>query len=144
VVYADTSFLFSVVLNDTNTIRAKTYLSAHPSNLALTSWQRCELVNAARLSVWRGSFSTSNATSAIAMIEAMLRAGKFSETALVWPELLEIAEEISAKHASSLGVRTLDLMHVAAATSIGAGTFLSFDERQLTLARNCGLRVPKL
>lgn len=78
------------------------------------------------------------------MIGTMQRAGKFCETALVWPELLEIAEEISAKHTSSLGVRTLDLMHVAAATSIEAGTFLSFDERQIKLARLCGLRVPKL
>lgn len=143
-VYADTSFLFSVVLNDTNTIRAQTYLIGNATDLALTSWQRCELVNAARLSVWRGSFSASDAASAIAMIETMLHAGKFSEAALVWPDLLEIAEEISAKHASSLGVRTLDLMHVAAASSLEAKTFLSFDERQITLARICGLHVPRL
>jgi len=144
VVYADTSFLFSLVFHDTNGTRAAAYLKAHPASLAFTSWQGCELRNAIRLAVWRGWRSSSDAAKALSFIDENIRAGNLGETALVWPELLEIAEEIGAKHTSSLGIRTLDLMHVAAAISLGAKTFLSFDGRQLTVAKNCGLRVPKL
>ena len=54
-VYADTSFLFSLVLHDANTAGAVAYLMKNPVALALTLWQRCELSNAIRLLVWRGS-----------------------------------------------------------------------------------------
>jgi predicted nucleic acid-binding protein len=43
-----------------------------------------------------------------------------------------------------LGTRTLDVMHVACACEIHADRFVSFDERQLGLAKLAGLRVLKL
>lgn len=51
------------------------------------------------------------------------------------------AEAISAAHTVKRGTRTLDVLHVAAATAIGARTFLSFDFRQRLLAEHCGFRV---
>lgn len=51
------------------------------------------------------------------------------------------AEAISVAHTAKRGTRTLDVLHVAAATTLGARTFLSFDLRQRLLAENCGLRV---
>jgi len=51
-----------------------------------------------------------------------------------------------AHHSMKLGTRTLDVMHVACACEIQADRFLSFDERQLSLAKLAGLRVltPKM
>jgi predicted nucleic acid-binding protein len=144
VVYADTSFLFSLVLHDANTVDAVAYLSRHPTSLALTSWQRCELNNAVRLSVWRGNCSAAIAMAALEKIDADLRMGNFAETPLVWPEVLKIADELGGKQTSALGVRTLDLLHVSAAISLKAKTFLTFDSRQLALARASGLRAQKL
>jgi hypothetical protein len=45
-----------------------------------------------------------------------------------------------------LGTRTLDVMHVACACEIQADRFLSFDERQLSLAKLAGLQAltPKM
>jgi hypothetical protein len=40
-----------------------------------------------------------------------------------------------------LGVRSLDILHVAIAMSLGARTFLSFDDRQRALATRAGLTV---
>jgi hypothetical protein len=94
VVYADTSFLFSLVLHDANTVGAVAYLKRHSTSLALTPWQRCELNNAVRLSVWRGNCSAAIAMAALEKIDADLRTGNFAETPLIWPEVLKIAEEL--------------------------------------------------
>src|SRR5580693_272539 len=109
-VYADTSFLFSLVLHDTNTVGVVTYLKRQPARLAFTSWQRCELRNAVRLAVWRGNCEVSAARRAIEKITADLAVGNLTETPLVWPEVLAVADELSEKHTATLGVRSLDLL----------------------------------
>ncbi|MDO8539946.1 MAG: hypothetical protein Q7S40_05845 [Opitutaceae bacterium] len=43
-----------------------------------------------------------------------------------------------------LGVRALDLLHVAAAITIRATRFLTCDGRQLALAKAAGLRAEKI
>lgn len=67
--------------------------------------------------------------------------GKLHETDLAWPEVLHLADEIGTKHTASLGARSLDLLHVGAAVSIGAKEFLTFDVRQRALAEAAGMRV---
>ena len=143
-VYADTSFLFSLVLHDANTAAAVAYLKGHAVSLALTPWQRCELQNAVRLAVWRGNCDALAAKRALEKITADLAVGNLTETPLVWPDVLMIADELSAKHTAALGVRSLDLLHVAAAVSLSAKTFLTCDGRQLALARVAGLHANKI
>lgn len=143
-VYADTSFLFSLVLHDANSVGAVAYLRRHSTSLALTPWQRCELNNAVRLSVWRGNCSDAIARAALEKVDADLRTGNLTETPLIWPEVLKVADELGEKYTSALGVRTLDLLHVSAALSLKAKVFLTYDSRQLALARASGLRTHKL
>lgn len=140
-VYADTSFLFSLVLYDANTAAVIAYLKGHPVSLGFTPWQRCELQNAIRLSVWRGNCDAAAAKRALERITADVAAGNLTETPLVWPEVLRIADELSEKHTAALGVRSLDLLHVAAAVSLDAKPFLTCDDRQLALARVAGLQA---
>ena len=40
-----------------------------------------------------------------------------------------------------IGTRTLDVMHVACACETQANAFISFDERQCSLAKLAGLQV---
>lgn len=142
--YADTSFLFSLVLHDSNTAAAVAYLSKHSTVLALTSWQRCELHNAIRLSVFRGNCSITDANKAMARVESDLVAGDLIEMPLIWPDVLALAEKLSASHTTTSGVRSLDLLHVAAAGSIKARKFLTCDGRQLALARAAGISAEKI
>jgi predicted nucleic acid-binding protein len=143
-IYADTSFLFSLVLHDANTAAAVAFLTKHQNALVLTPWQRCELSNAIRLSVFRGSCSAANAKQALARIESDIAAGNLIETPLQWPDVLSLAETLSEKHTMTLGVRSLDLLHVAAAGSLGAKRFLTCDGRQLALARAAGIPADKI
>ncbi|WP_404421532.1 type II toxin-antitoxin system VapC family toxin [Nibricoccus sp. IMCC34717] len=142
--YADTSFLFSLILHDTNSAAALTYVSKHRTALAFTAWQRCELLNAVRLCVFRGNCTEADVARAIERIRSDVAAGNLVETALAWPEVMDLAESLSARHTGKLGVRTLDLLHVAAAKSLGARKFVTCDERQLSLARAAGLVVEKV
>jgi len=140
-IYADTSFLFSLFLHDAHTAAVGRYLVRRARPLAFTAWQRCELQNAIRLAVFRGACSANAAKEALAAIEADLEAGNLVATPLAWVEVLERAERLSAAHTPTLGVRTLDLLHIAAAGSLRAKRFLTCNARQLTLAQVAGLPV---
>lgn len=139
--YADTSFLFSLVMHDANTAAAFACLKAQPSPLVFTAWQRCELHNALRLSVWRGHCTAATTQLALATLAADLAAGNLLETPLIWPEVLHLADELGGKFTAALGVRTLDLLHVAAAVSVGTRRFLTCDRRQLAFAQAAGLKA---
>jgi hypothetical protein len=54
------------------------------------------------------------------------------------------AERLSALHSETLGTRSLDILHVAAALVLGSSEFLTFDARQAALAKAAGLKVPVL
>jgi hypothetical protein len=45
-------------------------------------------------------------------------------------DLREKAAQLAEKYTGSLGTRTLDLLHLAAANLLGARQLLSFDEQQ--------------
>ena len=56
-------------------------------------------------------------------------------------EVLTEAERLSALHSDTLGTRSLDILHVAAAVVLGSREFLTFDRRQANLARAAGQGV---
>lgn len=142
-VYADTSLLCSLYLRDANTAAVTAHLTAHNPALVFTPWQRGELRNAVRLAVLRGNATAAVSQQALADIDQDTAAGDLVETHLVWPDVLAQAEKLSAAHTATLAVRTLDLLHVAAALTLGAKNFLTCDGRQLALARAAGLRAMK-
>ena len=55
--------------------------------------------------------------------------------------MFEKAALLSDRHGPMVGTRTLDILHVAAALVLDAKRFLTFDQRQHTLAKKAGLEV---
>lgn len=139
--YADTSFLFSLFVNDANTPVVLTYLVRHPVPLKLTGLQRCELENAIRLSVFRKSIDPQAADAALKQIERDIVAGNLVEVALTTADIYEEAGRIGASYTSRLGIRTLDLLHVSSAVCLGVKIFLTFDARQHAVAKAVGLNA---
>jgi predicted nucleic acid-binding protein len=140
-VYADTSFLFSLVVSDRNTPAVAAYVRAHRRPLLITPLQRCELGNAIRLAVFRQHIDQAACNAALAQIENLFADGKFLPAPLVWTDVIAETDRLGALHTAALGVRTLDLMHVAAAVSLAVKGFLTFDTRQHAFAKAAGLRV---
>jgi predicted nucleic acid-binding protein len=141
VVYADSSFLFSLYAQDANTRRAAELAAVFNGALIFSSLQRFELRNALRLSVFRGDMAEDEYQRLLDQIEADAKTGALAETALPWAEVFANAEILSAAHTSKTGTRALDILHVAAAAVLGAKIFYTFDARQKALAAKAGMKV---
>jgi predicted nucleic acid-binding protein len=139
--YADSSFLASCYLIDAHTPRAKAYLLGAGLPLVFTALQSLEVRNAFRLGVFRGLFSASDAASARANLALDLQRGRLIKKTVKWPLAFRIASHLSERHSALIGTRSLDVLHVAAAKSLRAKAFVSFDERQRKLAAAVGLTV---
>ena len=145
-IYADASFLVSLCMADTNSPRAVATMKRYKSPIVFTPLQKHEVRNAFRLAVWRtrnepSPVTEAEAMSALLLCDTRVASGDFSEHPLPWSHALREAERIGAIHTMSLGVRGMDLLNVAAAVAVGAKTFLTFDTRQVAVAKACGLSV---
>jgi predicted nucleic acid-binding protein len=58
-------------------------------------------------------------------------------------DIFDLAQRLGEKHGRQLRVRTLDILHVAAALRFGAVAFGTFDQRQARLAHAVGLKMLK-
>lgn len=110
--------------------------------LPFTPWHRLEARNAIRLAVFHRLIDSRQGKLQLKQMETDLR----EETLIVhapvdWVTVLHEAEMLGAARNESIGCRSGDLFHVAAATEWGADFFLTFDERQRKLAKAAGLAV---
>ena len=141
VAYADTSFLFSLYGNDANSAQARPIGDSLHAPLAYTPLHRHELRNAFRLAAFRKVMTVERLRAVLVEVEADAKAGVLLEVPLAWAEVFTEAEALSSAHTESLGIRALDVLHVAAAVALGVREFYTFAARQRTLAVKAGLKV---
>ena len=60
---------------------------------------------------------------------------------LDWVTVIAEAERLADRYTPLTGTASLDTLHIAAAISLGAKTFISFDDRQRDMASRAGLIV---
>jgi predicted nucleic acid-binding protein len=136
--YADTSLLASLYLNDARVAESVALLRTF--SIPVTVLGRIELFNALQLAVFRRQILATEAAALRATIEQDLASGVLRMTPLP-AHVFERAEALVASHSAVLGARSLDVLHVATAVELGAGVFLTYDQRQAALARAAGLKV---
>ena len=139
--YADSSFLVSCYLLDANTTTAKAYLSRTSAPLAWTALHALEVRNAFELGVFRGLLTPAEVAAAWSNLESDLRSARLVRETVKWPAAIRRAARLSELHSANTGTRSLDVLHVAAAKSLRAVEFVSFDGRQRALASATGLIV---
>lgn len=142
--YADTGLLCSLYAPDAHTPRAVARMKRQTLPLAFTWLHQLELRNALRLKVFRRDVTAEQADGSLNAMLADLAAGVLVAAAPPLGEVGTEAERLSAQHSSTLGTRTLDILHVAAALVLGLEEILTFDTRQAALAKAAGLKVPRL
>lgn len=140
-IYADTSFLGSLYLQDANSSLASTWFSANRQPILLSRLAELELFNACRLSVFRQWISIAECDEVLSVIESDVQGGVLVRQPFSAEEIFRLSERISAQHTSMTGNRSLDILHVAHAVENGMGTFATFDQRQALLAKESGLEV---
>jgi predicted nucleic acid-binding protein len=139
--YADTSLLVSLYLTDANTAAALSAVTGAAKPLLLTTWQQFEMENALQLRLFRRECSPADIVEAGNRLQADLAAGAVISANLPLPPVLALARSLTSAHSARFGSRAFDVFHVAAALHLKASAFLSFDGRQLALARAAGLRA---
>lgn len=140
--YADTSFLYSLYVQQAHSPAAAAYMAATgEAPLPITSLNRFELSNAIRLSVFRKLLDRRMAAADLKLLEKDIATGVLALTPCDWAAVHAKAEQISSRRTAKAGHRSMDLLHVASALTLEASDFLSFDHNQAALASFCGLRV---
>ncbi|MBV8451268.1 MAG: type II toxin-antitoxin system VapC family toxin [Deltaproteobacteria bacterium] len=138
--YADTSFLVSLYVPDANSAEAARRMQQSLLPVLMTPLGELELVNAVQLRLFRKEIRLSEARAARAAFSADVRDGVFAMQALS-QEIFVHAIRLASRWTASIGTRSLDIVHVAAAVALRAGMFHTFDGRQRKLARAAGLIV---
>ena len=141
--YADTSFVISWFVPDANHSAAVAHIRATraPARLPWTPWNALEFNNSVRALCARGVLSPGSLRALSGQIRTAIEAGDLAAAPLPAYRWWLESELLSKAHTAKLNVRTLDLLHVAAARVLGAREFWTFDLRQRALARAADLQV---
>lgn len=139
--YADTGFLCSFYSADTLTEKAEAIMQRQSEPIAYTWLHQLELRNAFRLRVFRKEINVSQRNASLNLLLADLADGILEHAAPGLAETMVEAERLSTAYSEKLGMRSMDILHVAAAVVLGRPEFLSFDKRQVSLAKAAGLKV---
>ena len=139
--YFDTAIILKLYVQEATSPDAVRLVSECETPYALTPWQEIEARTALRLKAFRKEITTTEMEASLKAFDEDILAGRWKtpeyKEATVW----RFARDLSDRHAATIGCRTLDLLHVAVALSLGIETFLTFDERQRAVAKLEGLTV---
>jgi hypothetical protein len=139
--YFDTGILVKLYCAEVNTPEAVKLVELFSPPIAFTHWHEIELKNALRLKLFRKEMTAGELEKGLDNLYSDLASGLLQKASSDFTAVFRTANTLSENHSTSLGCRTLDILHVAAAVVIGAKTFVTFDARQAALATKAGLKV---
>lgn len=139
--YADTGFIVSLYKEETTSADANSAIRSVEAPILLSEFSVLEFRNATNLALFRKEITGDARAIILQRFESDLEAGIFRVLPVPSSKLYATSARLSDAHSASIGMRSLDLMHVAAAMILGADTFLSSDSRQREAAKREGLTV---
>ena len=141
VAFADTGFIASLYLEETTSKAADAALDGRREPLPVTPLVALEVRNAFNRAVQRGRITMAQRDALWQDVEADIASGFLVPTPVTSGPLHDKARQLSDRHTPTLGTRSLDLLHVAAALILESKIFFSFDDRQRRVAASEGLKV---
>ncbi len=106
-----------------------------------TPLHELEFVNALQLKVFLQNATPQHVAAARALVEADLKSGVLASAGGDWPNIFREAVNLAEQHTGTVGYRSLDILHCAAAKVLAATEFISTDTRQKKLATAMGLNL---
>lgn len=120
--YFDSAILVKRYVQEATSLDAIRRVGGYAAPYALPPWQAPEVRNAIRLKSFRGEITAVEMNQSIAAFEQDIAAGRWQRPTYTAAGVEQKAEELSAGHSAMLGCRTLDIIHVAAASAPGPRT----------------------
>ena len=141
IVYADTSFLFSLYVPDANSSSAAATMKRIKPPLLATDFAEFELTNALNGRIFRKELRASQEQAILLSLSKDVHAGVIRVVPLSAATFAH-ARRMARTQTRLLGTRALDVLHVASALALRADSFCTFDKNQARLAAALGLRIP--
>ena len=138
--YLDSSFAVSLYSPDANSAAAARIMHKSKGEHLISTLGELEVANVLELRVFRKLISPAEARASAAAFEKDLYGGIFVLQSLT-EQVFEKARQLSRQHAARLGVRTADLLHVAAVLTLRADHLYTFDQQQRKLAQILRLKL---
>jgi len=141
VVDLDTSALIKLYVREEHSHTLSDRIRANGSPIPLTPFHDLEFTNAIQLKCFRQELSEDKAAAVLSTIKEHEEVGVYYRPPIDWANVMALSIGMSRSHTVKIGSRSLDILHVAFALSIGMEQFITFDERQNALATTVGLSV---
>ncbi len=148
IAYPDTSFLCSSFRPQAFSKEALAHRAGMAEPLYVSELLRFEFLQAVELQVFlftndrNKGYPRHEADQMIELWEEGLATGAVEIVSCNMDAVIAYALSLARTHTATGGHRSLDVLHVATAVHLGAKEFLSFDQRQIALARSLGLGTP--
>lgn len=139
-IYLDTSALIKLYIREEGSERVQERVSSQSIPLPVWEIQEMELINALRLQVFWENLSEREVEDQLQLFRERKKRGHYFYPEIDRSSLLTDFDRLS-KETGQLGCRTLDILHVACAVQLKVNEFVSFDQRQVALAKVAGLNV---
>src|SRR6478609_5765618 len=107
---ADTSFLFSLYVEDAHSAASRRLMVKLGEPLILTAFNDFEFAQALRLALHRKLIGTTEVAVAEASFERDRSEGFFLEATVTHAAILKRARSLAMKHTASAGCRSMDLL----------------------------------
>lgn len=141
--YLDTSALLKLYIREAGSEAVQSAVQAQDEPLPVWEIQEMELLNALQLKVFWQELDASEVERQMELFARRKAKGFYYTPEIRRAELMAEFRRL-AELTPQLGCRTMDILHVACARQLQPAGFLSFDARQIQLAKEVGLAVPEL
>jgi predicted nucleic acid-binding protein len=140
-IYVDSGLVTKWYLPEADSTKALALRDQFDPPVVLTRLHRLELANAWRLKDFRGELTAEAVDLATEDMMADIRAGVWHCPAEPLDEIYTRAEALAREHSATIGTRSMDILHVAAAECLRCSHFLTGDRRQARLVEVIGLNL---
>ena len=142
--YYDSGVLVKLYVREDRSDEVTRFVARWRQSVAVNRLHELEIRNALRLKRFRDEIDDRQLAASLGMIAADFADRRLVRHDVDWGVIHDEAERLSAVTAATVGVRTIDMIHIAAALTQMATGLVSLDRRQLAAARMSGLRVVEL
>lgn len=140
-IYLDTSALIKLYILEKGSEKVQSRIAAQDYPLPVWEFQEAELTNALHLKVFWKEITLDQAQQQISLFQKRKKNGFYFYPEMDRYLLMEKFHELSQRSAHN-GCRTMDIFHIACALQISCQQFMTFDQRQRSLALEVGLHAP--
>jgi len=138
-IYLDTGCLVKLYYPEPESQKVAAVVAGLP--IFFTPLHELEFTNALHLKIFHKNATAAQVQAAEALVEADVKSGVLLQAVANWEKVFRSATDLARHHSASIGCRSLDVLHCAAALFLEADEFLSTDARQKQLAGAIGLKL---